>query len=859
MENKNAENNLPLASFTFGKEGNKLPILKSNINSFISNGQNQNNNKNSYTSIKKKNLKQLNTNGDNQGGINKNYFENNISQNNTSVKEEVCELTFGRNNELVKEFSDSKYQNNLTKSGNNYISSFFNSNGINDSFVYSIIYSIHHMKLFKKFIINDLNIDQIQNKSSYFQNSFLYYLREILLQMGKEKFIDIYKFRENISKQFQNHRKFLADQPDDPADLLFIIINAIHSYSIQFSLNDISDENCTQKCFSHKFIWLDLARIDECKCKGITKRLFSSHNYITDIPLKKIFNLMENNINDNNDKFLLHESSQKLFNYYTNLISGIKTNCPVNGQRCPINKTSHKLHLANSPSYLIFNLEHDINQIQEGYSYSVINILKTFVLIPHKFDIWTLFELNSKKNKNDFVFLGIILFKISKVYSCAFKNKKGLIVYYECNNIINTENNNNVIEFVSYFDFVVFCIKNGLIPIMLFYQGSFLSHKNNDNINNENNYDEFLTKEQIILLEKFCVNTDNLYSILQNKLRRKEDLITQKNIKRNYNSYLNNNSILNKNNRIIDEYICNKCKNKNKINNKICTECGYYNDKYLLNTISNKSKKLNINKKYINSIPKNINYIQGNNKLNNSLTNKKIISQDNLKQDSEHMIIHLSKKKKVCASPDINLKENKNILENYNFETYQSKNNLNYMDLPLPYVPKKEKQNNFNINENKSPNYNLNKTEIDINNKNNISFPNDIKKIKKIHKSPKIHKNNYLSICNNNNHKKLLSVNNTNKIPLNKLNDLNRNIQKSNIKKKYEKNNSFHKMNIIARTLTSSKEMNKINISYYNSENPIIFRNKNINKESISQRKEKENSLLTKNNIYNNKEKKKYY
>ena len=854
MNNENELYNLPLASFTFGKEENKIPILKSNINSFISKNQSKpNNNKNFFTSIKKKNLK-VDTMGDNQGELNNNFFENNSSQNNISVKEEVCELTFGRNNELIKEANDSNFnknKNNVNKHYDNYISSFVNNNGINDSFVHVILYSIYHMKLFRKYIINDLNFEQIQNiqnknDNSDFHHSILYYLREILLQMGKKIFIDIYKFREILSRQFQNHRKFLADQPDDPADLLFILINAIHSYSIQFSQNDISDETCTEKCFSHKFIWLDLARIDECKCKGTTKRLFSNHNYITDIPMKKIFNLMKNNhINDsNNEKFVLYESNQKLFNYYTNLISGIQTDCPVNGQRCPINKTFHKLHLSNSPCYLIFNLEHEMNQIEDSYSYSVMNILKTFVLIPNKFDIWILFELNNKKNKNDFDFLGCILFKISKVYSCAFKNKKGLILYYECNNqIIDNENNKSFIEFVSYFDFVVFCIKNGLIPIILIYQGSFLSNKSKDNANSMSNSDEFLTNEQIISLEKFCINTDNLYSILKNKIRGKENLISQKNSKRNNNSYLINNNILNPNKIISDEYICANCKNKNKIINKICVECGYNNNIYLLNNISNTTKKIDINKKYINSIPKNINDIRGKNVLNYSLTNKNLI------KDNEHMIIQLSKRKKICTSPDINHKDNKKLLENYNFETYQNKNNFDYMDLPLPYMPKKEKKISLNINEKKNQNYNLNKTEIDINNKSNFSFPNDMKINKKMRNSPKIHKNNNLSNSNiNNNHKKILSVNNKNKIPLNKLNDINRNIEKNNTNKKYEKNIGSNKINTIARTLTSNKEMDKINKSYFDSVNQINFRNKIEN--NIPNLR-KENSQVKKNNSYN--------
>jgi hypothetical protein len=77
---------------------------------------------------------------------------------------------------------------------------------------------------------------------------------------------------------------------------------------MKFPLNEITDENCTEKCFSHKFIWLDLSRIDKCKCSGSAKRLFSNHNYITDIPMNKIFNLIQVKKN-----FSLHECNQKLF------------------------------------------------------------------------------------------------------------------------------------------------------------------------------------------------------------------------------------------------------------------------------------------------------------------------------------------------------------------------------------------------------------------------------------------------------------------------------------------------------------------------------------------------------------------
>ena len=714
MDDKNDLYNLPLASFTFGREGYKTSTSKNNNISFGQIGQSKppQSSKNLYSTIKKRNLnlKQNNNfdNNNNNGNVNanNNFFQNSETQNTVSTKEEACELTFGGNNDPSNEPYQQNFYNNqniVLKNKYKNISTFYNNEGgINDSFIYVVLYSIYHMKLFYNYIINDLNSQQSKNKinNSIYQKSFLYYLRDIIFQMGKNKYIDIYQFRESLCKEFQNRRKFIIDQPDDPSELLFVIINAIHSCKIQFSLNEISDETCSDKCFSHKFIWLDLARIDECKCKGTTKRLFSNHNYITDIPMKKIFNMIKNSVN--NGKYLF-DSKQKLFNYYTKLIYSMKTDCPVNGQRCPINKTFHKLHLANSPSYLIFNLEHDISRIDEDYAYSVMNILKSFVLIPNKFDIWDLFELNSKKNKIDFDFTGCILFKINKVYSCAFKNKKGLMIYYECDsqNKINTnkseENNDmNIIEFISYFDFVVFCLKNGLIPIMLFYQGHFLSLKKNDSMNN---YDELLTNEQISNLEKFCSKTDNLHKILQNKLRNKENLMSHSNLVPNIktNTSLNSNnlnndkkvnisnqSIYNNNsNIIIDEYNCYNCKFKNKKINKICIKCGFDNNDFFKNNMNSKNKKIK-NKRFSYNISKNINNSQGKQALNCSS-----ISKSNFKGNHKHMIIQLSKRKKLCVSPDIKHKDNKKFLVNYNFETFDERK--------VSELSKKKIKHNINI------------------------------------------------------------------------------------------------------------------------------------------------------------------
>jgi hypothetical protein len=123
------------------------------------------------------------------------------------------------------------------------------------------------MKLFSKYIINYSNNEFLNTNNI----SLLSNLKDILNQMDKNKFINISNFRNDLFNLYQNHRKFLIGQPDDPSDLLFVLINSIHSLSINSPLNEISDENCTEKCFSHKFLWLDLSRIDRCKCSGKKK------------------------------------------------------------------------------------------------------------------------------------------------------------------------------------------------------------------------------------------------------------------------------------------------------------------------------------------------------------------------------------------------------------------------------------------------------------------------------------------------------------------------------------------------------------------------------------------------------------
>ena len=829
MDEENLElYNQPLASFTFGKESlnNSLPKEnpkhKISNNLIIENPLQLNNPSTKNQKPKKNNLKMEKIN-------NNNYFENNSAQNYNIITGELYELTFGKNNNVITNPNNNEINNSYKIKlnninnilSNNIYSILINPEGINDSYIFSVIYSIHHMKLFEKYIINDL-YQQMQKKKN--NSLILSNLRQILIQMDKNKYINISNFRNNLFNLFQNHRKFILEQPDDPSDLLFALINSIHSFSINYPLNEISDGNCEEKCFSHKFLWLDLSRIDICKCSGTSKRLFSNHNYITDIPMSKIFNLIKIK-SRNKQSYSLYESNQKLFEYYTLLISKMKMNCPVNGQRCPINKTFHKLHLANSPSYLIFNLEQDFNEYNLNYSFTALNILKNLILIPNRFDIWNLFELNSKKNKNDFDFIGCILFKITKTYSCAFKNKKGLIIYYSCNDIqkenLNSDNDinngydNNIIEFVSYYDFVVFCIKSGLIPVMLFYQGSLLS----PNVKNKNiiNYNEYLQNEQIIALEKLCINIDSLYNILQNSLRKKENLIHIKKKNKIDKAYIDNN-ILNteKSNILINEYICPSCNSKNNVSDNICIKCNYNNSEYLSKKITLKNfptQKVSQNFKKSQIIPSKIKPLR-------LIKDKYQKSQDNINMNNdkkkENKINNiLNKRKKYSVSPDIKLKNNDKYLEKYNFETNPEKNEKYLLNLPIPFFRTKRT--------NREQKYFLNKTEInnDDNTNKKMNF-NKLDIIKMIHKSPKIKKvklmqNNLYNITR---HKKVLSSKE-------KFDILKTYKSNSNINNK--RNNNKIKSYTISRTLISNIKKNNTNFDTEIEPNYNTNMRKNVN------------------------------
>ena len=719
MDNKNDIYTMPLASFTFGKDNQKLDDIYYNsifneiktpndlnrlpVQSSLSQDYFQTNKiKNYNTSGALKKMKDLNQNNNDIQNLNNNFY--NTNQSAKIINSNYGgEFTFGQNsdlknvNEINSQNEASNFFNNSLKNNYrnyndisnhslknnpvNFVSLSNNSNNIfrpiffdennneNNSYLTVILHTIFNIKPLFSYI---LNLSQSPNKSSY-DYSLLLSLKEILLKVQKspnEK-INIRKLKEELSSQFKNRRKFILNHPDDPVDFLFIILNSIHSFAIKSPINEISDEICNYKCFSHKYLWMDLTRIDECGCNGTSRRLFSNHNYITDIPINKIFNYI-NNL-QKNPKYNITEINQKLFLYYKDILKNLVMNCPMNGSRCDINKTEHRLFLANSPSYFIFNFDYNETNISFNNSSLLINILKCFVLISKYLDIDMIFEENTR-NKNDYNInkrynlLGIVFMSLTKIYSCAFIhqgiNNNSYFIYYK--------GNNNYVNFNSFYNLVLYSLKNGIIPLVLFYE----EKKNeNDDIriqknNDINNLDILLTKEQILHLEKYCINIDNLSNIINtNRIRTNENILniipskTNHNIinnqlKSNSNSHkeTKNNPIIKSNQNPIIE---NNINNENTLKNR---NTNYKHKPYSNKSVQNQNNFLN-NKDYNY-------YLQ-----NYNTTNEEKIDDYN---DNNYQ--------KMKYDTDIKNKMNRKLKPN--IEEYSS----NLWEMPTPYMPYKKEE-----------------------------------------------------------------------------------------------------------------------------------------------------------------------
>ena len=107
----------------------------------------------------------------------------------------------------------------------------------------------------------------------------------------KERYIDVKELRKSIELLYKGENLFKMGQNGDPADLLFLFLNSIHSYYMKaHSLKYSIEKECNPLCPSHEFFWLNLVQQYECQsCKGTSDILKFDYNFfIYEIFMKKI-------------------------------------------------------------------------------------------------------------------------------------------------------------------------------------------------------------------------------------------------------------------------------------------------------------------------------------------------------------------------------------------------------------------------------------------------------------------------------------------------------------------------------------------------------------------------------------------
>lgn len=100
--------------------------------------------------------------------------------------------------------------------------------GLHNSFLSVVVHSFWNLKVFRNFFLNDFS--SLNEKDPKLK--LLSELQNVIQKYSQNRRIDLGKLRNSLADLFQNRRKFLVDQPDDPVDCYFAFLNAIHSYSM---------------------------------------------------------------------------------------------------------------------------------------------------------------------------------------------------------------------------------------------------------------------------------------------------------------------------------------------------------------------------------------------------------------------------------------------------------------------------------------------------------------------------------------------------------------------------------------------------------------------------------------------------
>ena len=339
----------------------------------------------------------------------------------------------------------------------------------------------------------------------------------------EERFIDIKNLRQKISELFKGEGLFQIGYSDEPSEILYFFLNAIHSFAIDLAspkyyilenhinnninndtINDNEKDSVTQEeekkedicdpiCLSHSLFDMHLLQQVEClNCKSVGNiKKFPNKFFIFDINYKYI-SLNVKNINK--------------FKYLTNVFfRQSKKQFQITNEQCPKKCSSqtviNRTYIMGTSNYLIFNI--NWKEIRPNLE----DVCKCYFMLSRVLHNNELFDVIDKDLIADYTLYGFISYWNGH-YISFYNNKYKEWFFYED---MRTK------KMTTWKEIVIFCIKNHYHPIMLFYK------KADSKVAV---FDTQIQEKDFIELMEYCKTVDE------------ETLDKNTNISINYSSYL---------------------------------------------------------------------------------------------------------------------------------------------------------------------------------------------------------------------------------------------------------------------------------------------------------------------------------
>ena len=364
-----------------------------------------------------------------------------------------------------------------------------NNIGDENSFFNAII----HMLYFTPEILEYLS----ENKQNFTNNyEILFELYKVLDKYDKlldknqcylipeeERFIDVKNLRIKISELYKGEEFFQLGKSDDPSEILYFFLNAIHSFSIDLTspkyyilenhnettlnnssynnnnINSINEENsisqeeeekkedkCDPICLSHSLFDMHLLQQVEClNCKSAGNiKKFPNKFFIFDINYK---NIALNIKNIEKFKYLSNtffRQAKKQFQY-TN------EQCP---KKCSEQKVINRTYVMKKANYLIFNI--NWKEIKPNLE----DVCKCYFMLSRILHNNEIFDVIDKELMADYSLYGFISYWNGHYISFFINNHKEWFFYED----MRTK------KMATWKEIIIFCIKNHYHPIMLFFK-----------------------------------------------------------------------------------------------------------------------------------------------------------------------------------------------------------------------------------------------------------------------------------------------------------------------------------------------------------------------------------------------------